>query len=232
MATAYNVYKFIDLTGLRKAVRWRVPNGTVAIDVGAHVGTASRVLLRGVGESGVVIAIEPQEACVRALNKRFARSIAAESIVIVNAAAGSAVGTGTLIREGTFGTDSRVMSGPGSAQVLTLDSLQSKIGQRKLSFVKIDVQGGEYEVVLGASEIFARYRPDVFVELWKRGLNRYGRAPNEIVQLMTSAGYVPVELHGRNVHERSIDEVLEAATESEFVDQLFVHESRIGFGDI
>ncbi|MBI1328722.1 MAG: FkbM family methyltransferase [Alphaproteobacteria bacterium] len=60
-----------------------------------------------------------------------------------------------------------------------------------VGFMKIDVEGHEYEVIQGARELLTRSRPNLLVEiLYERG-NRAGVAQNRTVRLLDELGYEP-----------------------------------------
>lgn len=220
----YRFYKSIDLLPLRRIVKSRVPAGSVVIDVGAHMGFATTLLARRVGDGGLVFAIEPQTRCAPIIRRRC------PSAMVVTAAAHRVDGRRGLVTGGTFGTDSRITEQAGETEVIALDSLLEDIGDRDVSFIKIDVQGGEVNVLLGANALLDRHRPDLFIELWHEGLRRAGHSLDELVTLLSGIGYVPcrASLVGSKI---VIDSRFQrrAARPASF-DQLFVHESRLAAG--
>lgn len=220
----YRFYKSIDLLPLRGIVKSRVPAGSVVIDVGAHMGFATTLLARRVGDGGLVFAIEPQTRCAPIIRRRC------PSAMVVTAAAHRVDGRRGLVTGGTFGTDSRITEQAGETEVIALDSLLEDIGDRNVSFIKIDVQGGEVNVLLGANALLDRHRPDLFIELWHEGLRRAGHSLDELVTLLSGIGYVPcrASLVGSKI---VIDSRFQrrAARPASF-DQLFVHESRLAAG--
>lgn len=216
----YRFYKSIDLLPLRRITKSRVPAGSVVIDVGAHMGFATSLLSRRVGKGGLVFAIEPQTRCAPIIRRRC------PSAMVVTAAAHRVDGRRELFTGGTFGTDSRITELAGETEVITLDTLLEDIGDRNVSFIKIDVQGGEANVLLGANTMLNRHRPDLFIELWHEGLRRAGHSLDELIALLSEIGYVPsrVSLVGSKL---VIDSRFRrrAAKPASF-NQLFVHESR------
>jgi FkbM family methyltransferase len=73
--------------------------------------------------------------------------------------------------------------------VVTIDSLQLD----PVGFAKIDVEGFEYDVLLGAQRTLERDRPTLLVELDR---NRHERATfDRIMVMLAGMGYVPHVLH-------------------------------------
>ncbi len=135
--------------------------GELVFDLGAHVGNRTRALA-AIGCR--VVAIEPQPDCARVLRTLFGRSTAVE---IVEAAVGSRTGSGSIAvsdRTPTMTTltaewrDARA-GDPAFAsvdwnrrldvEIVTLDALIARFGQPV--FIKIDVEGGEPDVLAGLS---------------------------------------------------------------------------------
>lgn len=139
-----------------------------AIDVGAHRGIITRLLL---DEFAHVVAIEPSELADR---------IPADAEVI-RAAAGRAAGRCGL-QDGKSNTGQRHVVAGDSVPVITLDSF----GLRP-DFIKIDVEGMELDVLLGAETTIRAHHPVVMFE--ENGLNaRYGVADGACHDLLRSWG--------------------------------------------
>jgi FkbM family methyltransferase len=135
-----------------------LPAPRLIFDVGANVGDFTRVF-RLLGAR--VIALEPQTACVKVLRDRFRDDA---NVMIIPAALGCASGTATLWvssqahtistlsdqwRRGRFAA-THVWDQTQTVPVITLDSLISEYGLP--DFVKIDVEGFEYQVLTGLTQ--------------------------------------------------------------------------------
>jgi len=163
----YGEFSEAELRFLETLVR----EGDTVLDVGAHVGTHTVFLTRCVGTAGRVLAFEPQ----RPLFELLCANVALNGLWQArphHAAVGGVEGSVVvpeldLGRPGNFGglsldmahTPHRVSDGE-AVRVLRIDDLELD----RLALVKIDVEGMEAEVLTGAAETIARFRPALYVE--------------------------------------------------------------------
>lgn len=147
----------------QKLLKNFVSPGDLCFDVGAHTGEISEVL----NELGAyTVAIEPEPSSVSKLEKRLGKYRAKS--VIVSAALGAARGTADLMictstdccslstsfvaavrGSGRLSGDKYHWDRAETVAVETLDSLIERFGTP--SFIKIDVEGFEHEVLKGLS---------------------------------------------------------------------------------
>jgi FkbM family methyltransferase len=144
--------------------------GTVAVDVGAHIGTHSISLANLVGAQGVVYAFEPQRKLHRELVHN-ARLNGLDNIVPLRFALGSKseiveMAVATKLNEG--GT--AVGSGGDRAEMRKLD----EFGLNNVSLIKIDVESYEDFVLDGARETILRNKPVIVIEI--QGGSNYSTA--------------------------------------------------------
>ena len=139
--------------------------GMTYLDVGGNLGYLATLAAKLVGESGRVIAVEP-EPYNFALLRGNLRTNARTHAVAVNAAAGAAPGTAKLFKAvGNLG-DHRLYADADSAgracvevPVVRLDDLFTANRWPAPAFIKIDVQGYEPHVVAGLDGIVTADKP-------------------------------------------------------------------------
>jgi FkbM family methyltransferase len=154
-----------------RAIRPLVREGDVALDVGASFGIYTAELARRVGPTGQVHAFEPQPAVHEMLVQRFR---AQPWVRVVNAALADEPGTAEFvvptiasdIPETALGSLARGSDGhtvAGGTEVTTLDDYCAELD--RLSFVKIDAEGWDVDVLRGGRKTLTRLRPVVQVEV-------------------------------------------------------------------
>ena len=156
---------------LSAAFRLATP-GTHAFDVGANVGLFATVMSRAVGPMGRVIALEPVAETVVQLQANLEHNRCLNVEVVTGAAAALAgdiqlVLTDDPALHSAGGTllDGHPIVETTTVRAYTLDELWIAAGQPAVSLVKIDVEGGEQGVLLGAARMLSECQPALIVEV-------------------------------------------------------------------
>jgi FkbM family methyltransferase len=140
-----------------------VKPGMTALDIGANIGAITLPLARMVGPDGVVIAVEPQQQLWSLLAANCLRN-SANNVKLLQLALGRA--------DGMLATPAIDFSTPGNYGGQALGSGESEVPVRTLDsldlgacdFIKIDVEGMELDVLLGATKTIERFHPVLYVE--------------------------------------------------------------------
>jgi len=149
----------------------------VAIDVGAHAGLWSMQLVKHFEH---VHAFEP----VALHRDCFERNLAfSDHWALWPYACGAEAGRVAITTRETSSGDSFV-SGPGEIEMVTIDSMRIV----NVDFIKVDVEGYELEVLMGAEETLKRCRPCVIVEQKAKNLARMGSKGEPAVDYLRALG--------------------------------------------
>lgn len=143
---------------------------STAVDVGAHAGLYTIALARAVGPEGAVLAFEPSAGNLERLRDNLERNGLAN--VTIHGAAATAVDKPVRLRiadDPAYGSTTEVFEGRDSGEStivpgLSLDSAWVAAGRPAVSFVKIDVEGSEIDVLSGAEALLLECRPQVLIE--------------------------------------------------------------------
>jgi len=143
------------------------------VDVGAHIGMYSISAAHEVAGRGRVLAFEPNPAARAQLEENLLLN-RCENVVVLAAAAGAAPGHGLLHVPATADPSfssleaGRFAEGdPLDVPVTTVDAAVREHGLQP-SFVKVDVEGAELDVVAGARHTIDAFRPTLLVEVSER----------------------------------------------------------------
>lgn len=188
----YELYKNAFEAGPIDALRAHVPGGALVIDVGANVGFFTERFARWAGPKGRVVAIEPEAANFAELTRRLVRRGLAERVALHRAVADAKTGTAQLVVNADHPGDHRLGDGADIGVPVAAVALDDAVPRdRRVTLIKIDVQGAEQRVLAGAGAILARDRPALFVEIEPTGLARFGTGVDGLLAHLERAGYAP-----------------------------------------
>ena len=179
----------------------RIHSGMVIIDIGANQGLYTTLFSSLVGPFGRVIAFEPEEDTFRALSENLARN-SVTNVELYQVALGSESGTATLSKSLIHGGDHSLRSGHhkgfSRAAKVRLSTLDEIVGERKIDFIKIDVQGWEAQVLCGMERVL-RNNPDIqiYFEYWPRGLMQAGTDLKAPLKFLETRGFQVMEFDGK-----------------------------------
>ena len=172
------------------------PNDTF-VDVGANHGAFSNAASKRVGREGLVVAFEPQRRFAALVEKALAENAFSPYRVFV-------AGCGSRNERLTFFIPDGSSSGRASLHecyvdqecadrveidVVTLDSALQDIELRGHLFIKIDVEGAEYDVLQGARKTIARHRPTLMLEINHDSMQAANTTLEDYQELLGELGY-------------------------------------------
>ena len=187
-------------TQIDQMARYIVP-GSCVIDIGANAGFFAHRFSKYIGD-GVALAFEPQSVprSIMTVASFFKRN---RNIVLFPMALGQA--TGLLKLKIPFKSRHKVgisLAHTGDHDDLherfevrhelvpcwRLDDVMKEVDFGPVSMIKIDVEGGELDVLRGARNTIAAHRPTVICEIDGRD-NRFGTTRRELLDYFRALGY-------------------------------------------
>jgi len=187
---------------ISEVIRRKLKIGDVFVDVGANIGVFTLLAAKIVGETGKVMAFEPIPRLVEQIG-RSARLNQFSNIKVIQKAVGASpanmrlassshnIGGSTLVEENNAEEFHNV-------SVSALDS--ELANQPKIDLIKIDVEGFEYEVLLGAKEVMSKHQPKIILEfspsLYSKQRNQ---TSSSILSLLISSGYQCVDIQTKQI---------------------------------
>ena len=194
-------------------LRANLPRDAVVFDVGANVGFYSLAAAQAAPD-GVVHAFEPLPDTCEDFRLNLRRNSWAKNIRLIPAAVGEQSGTVHLTTEfhsSNYVTSAQSTEATTAVPCITLDDYAAQADLTRLDFIKIDVEGGELEVLRGASGTLRRFRPLLMVEIVETPtvfFARRGSRRNDVLALLLEHGYQHdiVDDEGRVWPETSIQQ--------------------------
>ena len=188
--------------------RAAVRPGMLVVDVGANIGHYSLVAAAALRGTGEVRAYEPEPDAFAELEENvrlngFSNVLARRAAVSDRRGRAAFFvdaeneGGHSLAEPNTRRADRRV-------DVVTV-TLDEECAGRPVGLLKIDAQGAEGKILLGAREVLTRSRPLVYMEFWPHGIRRCGSDPAEVLAVIRSLGYRACAIERKRNRIRDIE---------------------------
>jgi FkbM family methyltransferase len=190
-----------DMEHLRLLLAFTLSANSNCIDVGAHVGEVLTEIVR-CAPKGSHIAYEPLPNLNRQLVKNFPEVDV--RLAALSNRSGDASFTHVRSNPGYSGFKERSYPGHEQLQIITVrtEALDSSLPDNYIpSLIKIDVEGGEQQVIEGAIGTIAMHKPIVIFEHARDAAPHYGTGPENIFQLLcVEAGLRIFDIDGNGPH--------------------------------
>lgn len=184
-----------SLDRLTRLLRAAYPDGgagRVLADVGANIGVTSLIMAAAAPYHAELLCFEPDARNLALLRQNLAANDLGQARILDYALA-ERDGLARLRCGGTNAATSALAEPYSRTQsegavfrevpVRRLDTVLAELGMERLDFLKIDVEGSESPVMMGASETIARHCPIIFTEfnLWTQ-MTVGARNPMEVLE--------------------------------------------------
>lgn len=181
--------------------------GDTFIDIGANQGEYVLWAARKIGSQGQTIAYEPSDEIFKQLeenvklNPKFITHSTLRKIGLSKEPGKLTLYTKKGENEGVntlYPTEDHQIK-VGEIELTTLDLEIEKIKPLQINLIKIDVEGAELQVLMGACKTLDTFKPKLLLEINSQGCNSAGYAPGDIIHFLESHGYeiFLIELRGR-----------------------------------
>lgn len=170
---------------------------SVVIDVGANVGNHT-VFFASVAGAAKVISFELYPRAIALLERNVARNCPGRvDLTHVGVGCSDSMGTLALAHEypNNLGATEFTSRPEHPGRRFPSNTLDDMLGETRVDFVKIDVEGMETKVLSGLSQIALAQRPLIYLEAWARDL----RQSVSILQWLLHHGYRVERVHGPNL---------------------------------
>lgn len=182
--------------GMVETLKRFLSPGSVFVDVGANEGFFTVLGSSLVSESGRVIAIEPQTRLRTVLDQNLKlnelSNVALYQVAVSNTEGMAKLYLSPNINTGSSGLSCATRYRVATQQVrtVTLTQLLADAGVEQVDLMKMDIEGFEYEAVLGSRELFCEGRIIALaLELHPSAIRGRGLDPQELVDFLRSCGY-------------------------------------------
>ena len=186
----------------------------VVLDIGAHIGLCTLPISKAIGSEGRCYAFEPAETNLKYL-RRHVELNSCKNVEIVPVLAGS------MKKEHVPFYELDAVSGMHSRS----DIVSRKDGEFRLTtkrqisiddfcrwtdcvpdLIKIDVEGAEFDVLLGLRTILSRHETEIILSVHPRHLSEMNVSVNELWQFIHDIDYQIINIDGSPVDKLEFGE--------------------------
>lgn len=168
----------------------------VVYDIGAHVGNFTLGFARMVGPAGWVVAFEPYPPNHRRLLRNLQLNLV-RNVIPIRAAVANTSGRRNALADasgsGRISLSAQAvqlgMKPAGEVATVSLDELLELDNLPAPDFIKIDVEGLEWEVLQGAGNLLARRHPRLLIELHGADFDDKRANVRKILAFLHELGY-------------------------------------------
>ncbi|MHC4571440.1 MAG: FkbM family methyltransferase [Planctomycetota bacterium] len=179
----YKFYKKFSDRHVGSLLKEIISPGMTVIDVGANIGFYTAFMASIVGEKGKVYAFEPLPQNFNLLKKHNNH----DNITLVQAAVGDKTGEITLYISDKLNVDHQTYETDEKREKIDVLSyrLDDYLENKRIDFIKMDIQGFEYQALLGMKNIL-QSNPDikVLMEFWPYGLIKAGSSVERLLTFL------------------------------------------------
>lgn len=177
--------------------------GGLVMDIGAHIGLFAVIASKVVGKTGKVLAFEPAPSTFKLLQKTVAINKKEDTIDVFQKAVGRKVGkTVFFVSDGEADNSNSLVSYLEDRplhgidiDVTTIDAVVAAQNLSKLDFIKMDVEGAEFDTLHGAVQTLNTLRPVCIVAIHPNPILAKGDTLEGIYDFIESCRY-RITLHG------------------------------------
>jgi FkbM family methyltransferase len=206
-ALSFNLYERQELKLVSRILR----EGMTVVDVGANVGLYTALAMHRIKGRGRILAFEPHPESYQFLTQTVAANLALlpanerPKIDMLDLAASASEGEARLFSNAANKGDNRLYffnlaqeNGALPIRATTIDTALRDLKITSIDFLKLDVQGHEFEVIQGARDIL-RASPNAIIlsEFWPDGIRRScNRDSMDYLSLLADLNFKIYQVHG------------------------------------
>jgi FkbM family methyltransferase len=183
-------------------------NANIVFDIGANIGETTLNFSKRINSNGMIHSFEPADNCYKKLEK----NILLNKFINIKV---NYFGLGDT--EGKFYLESDVKNNKGANKVHLNSQKESNIEIKrldnyvenekieKIDLIKIDVEGFEYNVLIGGELSIGKFRPVLFIELDDNNLKQQNSSAQKLILFLEKYYSRIVEAESENIINSKMD---------------------------
>lgn len=176
-------------------IRSKVKEGDIVLDIGGHIGLYATAFGQLVGKSGRVYSFEPTPSTRSVLSQTVSLNHLENIVSVQPEAIAKERGETTFYISDNLTDNSNSLvdfrdnqtSRGIKVPLISIDDFATTIGH--INFIKIDVEGAEYEALLGAKNTLVNHKPTCILALHPKQIQSNGNSLADIWDVVKQYGY-------------------------------------------
>lgn len=199
------VYFYCETDSSLEVIRY-LNQSEVIIDIGANIGQTSLNMFKEQKKKGLnprIQAFEPFPSTFEKLQKNIELNDDLAEISIHQIGIGAEEGELHMIKHcetnsGGFRITNQISNQTNDIRVpiITLDSFIHQKKMNQIDFIKIDIEGFEYEALKGMKSTLEQLRPTLFIEFSSVNMKELGIEPKELINFLSDLDYEIKDING------------------------------------
>ena len=177
-------------------------SGMTVLDLGANVGFYTMLSRSIIGENGQVFAFEPSQRNANLIRASIEEN-SFTNVKVVEAAVSDKIGTSTLYLspdqssahslldlDFKYDKNSEIKK-TADVKVITIDDyLEKTVGNFKINFIKMDIEGSESNAIKGMKKTFDENKHLILIsEFWLNGFLKNNKNPKDYLEMLTGLNF-------------------------------------------
>jgi len=165
-----------------------INEGDVVVDLGANIGYYTLIFAKLVGKNGEVFAFEPEPNNFELLKKNVEFNLH-KNVTLIQKAVSDKNGIVKMYVSKRNLASHRIFDAGDNRKTINVDTITLdeffKDYPRQINFIKMDVEGVEGGVILGASNLLEKSKKiSIMTEYFPKLIEKFGMNPEDIIKLL------------------------------------------------
>lgn len=142
----------------------------IVLSAGAYYGETTIWFANKVGQDGKIYAFEPSETALKKLRENIDKNYITNVAVIPKGVYSVTGNQAFLLQDKTHDDANKIVAIGGNSNIETIkiDEFISENGIDRINFLKLDIEGAEYEALCGAKQTIKKYKPKIAVCIYHK----------------------------------------------------------------
>jgi FkbM family methyltransferase len=172
--------------GMLDTVLPMMKEGDYVVDGGANIGDWTASIAKTVGPTGMVYAFEPMPATAACL---YFNVRDFTNVIVCNSALSDKMEVTAMSMDPNAGASHITNRMIASKGVFVAAVMLDMVPFPRLDWIKLDIEGSEFQALIGAEKTLKKFRPKIICELNRGTLARNAITPERVIRLMKDWNY-------------------------------------------